>query len=221
MTIETILRHEDHPATLAHPAEVIAAIGRGELVVVVDDEDRENEGDLIIAAQHTTPQAINFMITHGKGLVCLALTAQRAQDLDLKPMVQQNEDHMGTAFTVSIDADPKHGVRTGISAYERARTIELTLDGTADDFRRPGHIFPLIARPGGVIERPGHTEAAVDLARLAGCSPAGVIVEIIGDDGEMLRLPQLREFAAKHNLLLTSIELLRAYIAQLEGENER
>lgn len=197
------------------PADAIAAIGRGEMVVVVDDEDRENEGDLIIAAEHVTPAAINFMITKGKGLVCLALTAERAVDLALPPMVTDNEDHMGTAFTVSIDADPRHGVRTGISASERARSIQLALTGTAGDFRRPGHVFPLVARGGGVLERPGHTEAAVDLARLAGCKPAGVIVEIIGDDGEMLRRDGLRQFAREHGLVFTSIADLKRFRAEV------
>lgn len=196
---------------MAEPAEAIAAIARGEMIVVVDHEDRENEGDLVMAAEHTTPEAINFMITRGKGLVCLTLTAERAEQLRLPPMVAGNEDRLGTAFTVSIDADPRHGVRTGISAAERARTILLTLTGTAGDFRRPGHVFPLVARAGGVLTRPGHTEASVDLARLAGCAPTGVIVEIIGDDGEMLRLEALRRFATAHGLLLTSIEQLRKH----------
>lgn len=196
--------------------DVIAAISRGEMVVVVDDEDRENEGDLIVAAQHATPEVINFMITRGRGLVCLSLTPDRAAELELRPMVDFNEDHMGTAFTVSIDGTRAHGVHTGISAFERARTIELALTGTASDLARPGHIFPLIARPGGVLARPGHTEASVDLARLAGCAPAGVIVEIIGDDGRMLRLDGLREFAADHGLLLTSIERLQEFLARLE-----
>ena len=209
MTIELI---PVTTSTLADPVDVIAAIARGEFVVVVDDEDRENEGDLIIAADHATPAAINFMITHGRGLVCLAITDERARHLNLAPMVARNEDHMGTAFTVSIDATPANGVHTGISATERATTIAVALRGDAGDLARPGHIFPLIARAGGVLERPGHTEASVDLARLAGCSPAGVIVEIIGEDGEMLRLGSLLGFAEKHGLLITSIERLREYL---------
>lgn len=199
------------PATAA-----IAAIGRGELVVVVDDEDRENEGDLVMAADLVTPEAINFMITHGKGLVCLTLTQGRAEDLGLPPMVRANEDHMGTAFTVSIDGTRARGVTTGISATERALTIGLAVTGEAADLQRPGHVFPLIARAGGVLTRQGHTEASVDLARAAGREPSGVIVEIIGEDGEMLRRDDLRRFADGHGLVMTSIELLREHLLQQE-----
>lgn len=199
--------------TLASAEAAINAISRGEMVVVVDDENRENEGDLVVAAEYATANIINFMITHGRGLVCMSVTPERAASLALPPMVERNEDSMGTAFTVSIDGTRANGVTTGISAPERARTIELALTGKAGDLVRPGHVFPLIARPGGVLERQGHTEASVDLARLAGCRPAGVIVEIIGDDGEMLRLADLAEFSAKHGLLLTSIELLHDYLA--------
>ncbi|MDQ1131042.1 3,4-dihydroxy-2-butanone-4-phosphate synthase [Microbacterium sp. SORGH_AS_0888] len=217
MTVNTATELiEDIGPGLDSPAAAIAAIARGEMVVVVDDEDRENEGDLIMAAEHVTASAINYMITKGKGLVCLALTAPRALELELPPMVSRNEDHMGTAFTVSIDADPSHGVHTGISAAERAKTIKLALTGEPQDFRRPGHVFPLIARPGGVLERRGHTEAAVDLARLAGCAAAGVIVEIIGEDGEMLRLESLKQFAHEQGLLITSIDLLQRYRAKVE-----
>ncbi|SCY34583.1 3,4-dihydroxy 2-butanone 4-phosphate synthase / GTP cyclohydrolase II [Microbacterium sp. LKL04] len=191
--------------------DAIEAIRRGEMVVIVDDEDRENEGDLVVAADHATPQVINFMITHGRGLVCLSLTRERALQLELPPMVTFNEDHMGTAFTVSIDATRAFGVTTGISAAERARTIQVAMTGAAGDLQRPGHVFPLIARDGGVIERTGHTEASVDIARAAGCTPSGVIVEIIGDDGEMLRRDSLRRFADEHGLLMTSIELLREH----------
>ncbi len=199
--------------SILEPAErAIDAIRRGELVVVVDDEGRENEGDLIVAADHATPAAINFMITHGRGLVCLALTGDRARELALPPMVERNEDPMGTAFTVSIDATRDHGVTTGISASERSRTIGVALSGGASDLQRPGHIFPLIAREGGISARRGHTEASVDLARAAGCSPAGVIVEIIGQDGEMLRRDALRAFADAHGLVMTSIELLREHL---------
>ncbi|QLD10804.1 3,4-dihydroxy-2-butanone-4-phosphate synthase [Microbacterium oleivorans] len=194
--------------------EVIAAIGRGEMVVMVDDEDRENEGDLVVAAEHATSDVVTFMITHARGLVCLTLTAGRARELDLSPMVAVNGDHRGTAFTVSIDGTPANGVTTGISAAERATTIALAVTGSADDLQRPGHIFPLIARDGGVLVRPGHTEASVDVARLAGCAPAGVIVEIIGEDGEMLRRDALRRFAARHGLLMTSIEQLRTYLLE-------
>jgi 3,4-dihydroxy 2-butanone 4-phosphate synthase/GTP cyclohydrolase II len=202
---------------LSGVVEAIAAIGRGELVVVVDDEDRENEGDLIVAADHVTPDVINFMITSGRGLVCVAITRERAAELDLPFMVERNEDHRGTAFTVSVDGTPEHGLTTGISARERAKTVELVLSGSAGDLQRPGHLFPLVARPGGVLARPGHTEAAVDLARLAGCRPAGVIVEIVGDDGEMLRLDGLVRFARNHGLVLTSIDLLRQHLLSEAG----
>lgn len=219
MTIELTLAPAGEtpavPVTLEEPEKAIAAIARGELVVVVDDEDRENEGDLIVAAEYADAAAVNFMITHGRGLVCLSLTAERAAELNLPPMVERNEDHNGTAFTVSIDGTRENGVSTGISAFERARTIELALYGTASDLARPGHIFPLVAKDGGVLERPGHTEASVDLARFAGLVPAGVIVEIINPDGTMARLPQLVEFAAEHGLVLTSIEKLREYAAGL------
>ena len=204
----------DEPAlALCEAPEAIAAIARGEMVVVVDDEDRENEGDLVAAADHATPEVINFMITHGRGLVCLSLTAERASQLALPPMVARNEDHMETAFTVSVDGTRAHGVTTGISASDRATTIALALEGTAGDLQRPGHIFPLIARRGGVLTRQGHTEASVDLARLAGCQPAGVIVEIIGEDGEMRRLDSLVVFARTYGLLITSIEKLHAHLS--------
>ncbi|HEX8093460.1 3,4-dihydroxy-2-butanone-4-phosphate synthase [Jatrophihabitans sp.] len=202
------------PVQLSEIEDVVVAIARGEMVVVVDDENRENEGDLIVAAEHATSEVINFMITQGRGLVCTALTASRAAELELPYMVARNEDHLGTAFTVSVDGTPLTGVTTGISAPDRAATIKLLISGAATQLQRPGHIFPLIAREGGVLERPGHTEAAVDLARMAGCEPVGVIVEIIGDDGEMLRLEQLARFAARHGLLITSIEKLQAYLAR-------
>ena len=194
--------------------DAIAAIKRGEMIVVVDDEDRENEGDLLIAAEHATAEVINFMITHGRGLVCAPITQKRAAELELPHMVARNEDHHGTAFTVSVDGSPEHGVSTGISAADRAKTVELLINGNAGDLRRPGHIFPLIAHDGGVLKRPGHTEAAIDFARAAGCADAGVIVEIIRPDGEMARLSDLVEFAREHDLVLTSIELLQEYLAQ-------
>ncbi|MFE7075810.1 3,4-dihydroxy-2-butanone-4-phosphate synthase [Streptomyces sp. NPDC057620] len=203
----------DAPIVLDDAAAAVAAIARGELIVVVDDEDRENEGDLIVAAEYADAAAINYMITRGRGLVCVSVTEEQAAKLSLPPMVERNEDHHGTAFTVSVDGGPEHGVTTGISAPDRARTIELMLNGTGQDLRRPGHIFPLVARPGGVLERPGHTEAAVDLARFAGLAPAGVIVEIILEDGTMARLPQLVQFARREGLVLTSIEKLREYAA--------
>ncbi|WP_308310795.1 3,4-dihydroxy-2-butanone-4-phosphate synthase [Streptomyces sp. GbtcB6] len=205
------------PFVLDEAEAAIAAIARGETITVVDDENRENEGDLIIAAEHADATAVNYMITRGRGLVCLSLTKERAAELRLPPMVDRNEDPNGTAFTVSVDACPEHGVTTGISAPDRARTIELVLNGTGADLRRPGHIFPLVARPGGILERPGHTEAAVDLARFAGLAPAGVIVEIILEDGTMARLPQLIEFAEAEGLVLTSIEKLREYAAAFEN----
>jgi len=217
MTIEIQHRaptSDDGQHVLADARDVIEAIARGELVVIVDDENRENEGDLIVAADFADASAINFMITHGRGLVCMSLTAERAAELNLPPMVQNNQDHMGTAFTVSIDGSPDNGVRTGISAAERARTIELARTGSATDLVRPGHLFPLVARSGGVLERPGHTEASVALARLAGLTPSGVIVEIIGEDGEMLRLAGLYEFAREHGLLISSIELLQAHLRE-------
>jgi 3,4-dihydroxy-2-butanone 4-phosphate synthase len=210
MTAQTL---EIAPIVLDDAAAAVAAIARGELIVVVDDEDRENEGDLIVAAQYADANAINYMITHGRGLVCVSVTEERAVQLQLPPMVERNEDHHGTAFTVSVDGGPEHGVTTGISAPDRAKTIELILNGAPQDLRRPGHIFPLVARSGGVLERPGHTEAAVDLARFAGLAPAGVIVEIILEDGTMARLPQLAEFARREGLVLTSIEKLREYAA--------
>ena len=207
----------DEPGlALCEATEAIEAIARGEMVVVVDDEDRENEGDLVAAAEHATPEVINFMITHGRGLVCLSLTAERASQLALPPMVARNEDHMETAFTVSVDGIPAHGVTTGISASDRATTIALALNGAAGDLQRPGHIFPLIARSGGGLTRQGHTEASVDLARLAGCRPAGVIVEIIGEDGEMRRLDSLVVFARTYGLLITSIEKLHAHLSALK-----
>ncbi len=204
-------------AQLASAEETIEAIRRGEMVVVMDDEDRENEGDIIVAADFATPAVINFMITYGRGLVCVALTPERAADLNLPPMVVRNTDHHATAFTVSVDGTPSHGVTTGISAFDRAKTIELLLHGTEADFSRPGHIFPLVARPGGVLERPGHTEGAVDLARLAGLNPAGVIVEIIRPDGQMARRSDLETFALRHGLALSTIERLREYRAATDA----
>ncbi|ROR37710.1 3,4-dihydroxy-2-butanone-4-phosphate synthase [Kitasatospora cineracea] len=192
--------------------DVVDAVRRGQAVVVVDDEGRENEGDLIVAAEFADAAAVNFMITHGRGLVCTAIPAARAEELRLPPMVPVNEDPEGTAFTVSVDGTAAHGVTTGISAHERARTIELLLRGSADDLRRPGHMFPLVARDGGVLERRGHTEAAVELARLAGLAPAAVLVEIVNPDGTMARLPQLVEFSRTHGLLLTSIEKLVEHV---------
>jgi 3,4-dihydroxy 2-butanone 4-phosphate synthase / GTP cyclohydrolase II len=185
----------------------------GKMVVVVDDENRENEGDIICAAQTVTPEQINFMAVHARGLICLAMTGDRLDDLDLPLMVTNNTDPNQTAFTVSIDASPQLGVTTGISADDRTRTILLAIDPTttAEDLRRPGHIFPLRAREGGVLKRAGHTEAAVDLARLAGLSPAGVICEIQNANGSMARLPELIIYARTHELKVISIADLISY----------
>ena len=192
--------------------EALADIAQGKMVIVVDDPDRENEGDLVMAAEKVTPEAINFMAKYGRGLICLTLTPQRCEELDLYPMAIRNTDPKGTYFCVSIDAHPRFGTTTGISAFDRAITIKLAISPEAKptDFIRPGHVFPLKAKPGGVLERAGHTEASVDLARLAGLYPAGVICEIMKDDGTMARLPDLMEFAKKFNLkIITIADLIR------------
>lgn len=183
---------------------------RGKPVIVVDDEDRENEGDFIALAEKATPEVINFMITEGRGLVCVPITQQRADELNLKPMVQQNTDFHGTAFTVSVD---HKDTTTGISAHERSITVKGLIDpeAKAGDFRKPGHMFPLIAKDGGVLRRAGHTEAAVDLAIMCGSYPAGVICEVIKEDGTMARLPDLQEIARKHDLKLISIQDMIRY----------
>ncbi|MFE7765473.1 bifunctional 3,4-dihydroxy-2-butanone-4-phosphate synthase/GTP cyclohydrolase II [Streptomyces sp. NPDC057438] len=193
--------------------QAIADIAAGRPVVVVDDEDRENEGDLVIAAEKATPEIIAFMMSECRGMICAPMEGDELDRLELPQMVQQNTESMRTAFTVTVDAAPQHGVTTGISASDRATTLQLLASGTAEpgDFVRPGHIFPLRARTGGVLVRDGHTEAAVDLARLAGLRPAGAIVEIAGEDGRMLRLPELIPFARKHGLTIISIEDLIAY----------
>lgn len=190
--------------------EAIYELMRGKVIIVVDDEDRENEGDFIALAEKATPEVINFMITQGRGLVCLPITSERAEELDLKPMVAQNTDFHGTAFTVSID---HKDTTTGISATERSMTVRGIMDPNAkpSDFRRPGHMFPLIAKKGGVLRRAGHTEAAVDLARMCGAYPAGVICEIIKEDGSMARLPDLIELASTHDLKLISVKDLIHY----------
>ncbi|GGD01313.1 bifunctional 3,4-dihydroxy-2-butanone-4-phosphate synthase/GTP cyclohydrolase II [Pontibacillus salipaludis] len=183
---------------------------QGKVVIVCDDEDRENEGDLIALAEHATPEVINFMITYGKGLVCTPVTEELADRLELFPMVERNTDPHGTAFTVSIDHKT---TSTGISAAERSVTVQQLLNPEAksQDFKRPGHVFPLLAKEGGVLRRAGHTEAAVDLAKLAGGEPAGVICEIIKDDGEMARVPDLRQMADEHNLKMITIQDLIQY----------
>jgi 3,4-dihydroxy 2-butanone 4-phosphate synthase/GTP cyclohydrolase II len=194
-------------------ADALAAIRNGESIVVVDDENRENEGDLICAAQFATPQQINFMATEARGLICLAMEGERLDALELPLMVDRNTDSNQTAFTVSVDAGPENGVGTGISAEDRARTIQVAIHPATrpTDLRRPGHVFPLRARQGGVLQRAGHTEAAVDLARLAGLYPAGVICEIQNQDGSMARLPQLADYAQRHGLRLISIADLIRY----------
>lgn len=190
--------------------EAIYDLMRGKPVIVVDDEDRENEGDFIALAEKATPEVINFMITEGRGLVCVPITQQRADELNLKPMVQQNTDFHGTAFTVSVD---HKDTTTGISAHERSITVKGLIDPEAKsgDFRKPGHMFPLIAKDGGVLRRAGHTEAAVDLAIMCGSYPAGVICEVIKEDGTMARLPDLQEIARKHDLKLISIQDMIRY----------
>lgn len=193
----------------------IEDIRQGKVVIVVDDENRENEGDFLASAQSVTPEMINFMATHGRGLICCPITEERVRELDLPMMINNNSDPMETAFTVSVDLRG-HGVTTGISASDRAKTIQSLIDPDlhSHDLSKPGHIFPLKAKPGGVLRRTGHTEAAIDLARLAGHEPAGVIVEIMNEDGTMARLPQLVHVARKHNLKLISIEDLVAYRMQ-------
>ncbi|WP_276978399.1 3,4-dihydroxy-2-butanone-4-phosphate synthase [Flavobacterium filum] len=195
--------------------EAIEDIRQGKVIIVVDDEDRENEGDFLAAADKVTPEMVNFMATHGRGLICAPLTERRCNELDLRAMVVNNTDHMETAFTVSVDLKG-HGVTTGISAADRAKTILALVDEDTKpyDLARPGHIFPLIAKQGGVLRRTGHTEAAIDFARLAGFSPAGVICEIMNEDGTMSRLPELVKVAQKFNLKLVSIEDLVAYRMQ-------
>ncbi len=196
---------------LAPIKQALDELARGRMIVVVDDEDRENEGDLVCLADAITPAHIAFMAIHGRGLICLALDHQLCDHLNLAPMVSRNRSGTGTAFTVSIEAAT--GITTGISAADRARTIAVAVDphSTAHDIVSPGHVFPLRARAGGVLERPGHTEAAVDLARLLKRRPAGVICEIMNDDGTMARRPQLELFCQKHQLVMTSVAQLVEY----------
>jgi 3,4-dihydroxy 2-butanone 4-phosphate synthase/GTP cyclohydrolase II len=196
--------------------EAVADIKQGKMVILIDDEDRENEGDLVLAADQTTPEAINFMAKYGRGLICLALTPERAEELQLAPMVPENTASTGTAFTVSIDA--KKGNSTGISAADRSNTILQALHPKAhpSDFGRPGHIFPLKSQKGGVLKRSGHTEGSVDLAKLAGLYPAGVICEILNEDGTMARVPELMEFSKKHHLKIITIKDLIEF--RVKGE---
>ncbi|HSK16437.1 MAG TPA: bifunctional 3,4-dihydroxy-2-butanone-4-phosphate synthase/GTP cyclohydrolase II [Gaiellaceae bacterium] len=213
--------HVDTKAPFATIEEAIEDIRQGKLVVVVDAADRENEGDLTIAAQFATPEAINFMATHGRGLICLCLTEERCDDLDLRPMAYKNETPYETAFTVAIEA--REGVTTGISAADRAHTIQVAIDPTKgpDDLVQPGHVFPLRASPGGVLQRAGQTEAAVDLARLAGLNPAGVVCEIMNEDGTMARVPDLIPYCERHGLSLVTVEDLIEYRRRHEKLVER
>jgi 3,4-dihydroxy 2-butanone 4-phosphate synthase/GTP cyclohydrolase II len=210
---------------MSHPfdtiEEAIADIREGRTVIVCDGEDRENEGDLVMAAQFVTPESVNFMAKEARGLICLALSAERCEELGLSPMTRRNQSLHSTAFTVSIEA--RHGVTTGISAHDRARTIQTAIDPAsgAEDLVRPGHIFPLRARRGGVLERSGHTEAAVDLARLAGVLPAGVICEILNDDGTMARVGDLIPYARRHGLRMVTVAELIAHRRQSESLVER
>jgi 3,4-dihydroxy 2-butanone 4-phosphate synthase/GTP cyclohydrolase II len=199
----------------------IADVRKGRMVIVVDDADRENEGDLIMAAQHVTPVAINFMAKHGRGLICVPTTSERLQQLGIERMVKQNREVFTTDFQVSVDA--ARGISTGISAADRAATIKIMADPTAvpEDLVQPGHVFPLRARPGGVLQRAGHTEAAVDLSVIAGCRPIGVICEIMNDDGSMARLPELKKFARKHRLKICTMADLIEYRRRSEKLVER
>jgi 3,4-dihydroxy 2-butanone 4-phosphate synthase / GTP cyclohydrolase II len=201
--------------------EAIDEIRAGRFVVVVDDEDRENEGDLVIAAQFATPEAVNFMATHARGLICLCLTEERCDELGLEPMTDRNESRFETAFTVTIEA--REGVTTGISAQDRSVTIQTAIDPTkgADALVQPGHVFPLRARPGGVLQRQGQTEAAVDLARLAGLIPAGVVCEIMNEDGTMARVPDLARYCGEHGVKMITVADLIAYRRRTEKLVER
>jgi 3,4-dihydroxy 2-butanone 4-phosphate synthase / GTP cyclohydrolase II len=212
--LESYLFANDDTPALVPIEEIIEEARNGRMYILVDDEDRENEGDLIIPAQMATPDAINFMATHGRGLICLSMTKERCNQLGLAPMTQDNRESMQTAFTVSIEA--REGVTTGISAADRARTVSVAVDASKgpDDIVSPGHIFPLTARDGGVLVRAGHTEAAVDISRLAGLNPSGVICEIMKDDGSMARMDDLVAFARMHNLKMGTIRDLIAYRRQ-------
>lgn len=206
---------------ISRPEEIIEDIRQGKMVILMDDEDRENEGDIIMAAEHITPEAVNFMATHGRGLICLTMTKERCELLGLPPMVRDNNAQFSTAFTVSIEA--AEGVTTGISAKDRAVTVQAAVakHAKASDLVQPGHIFPLTAQEGGVLTRAGHTEAGCDLARLAGLEPAAVIVEILKDDGEMARRPDLEVFGEKHGIKLGTIADLIEYRNNTETTIER
>ncbi|SES13719.1 3,4-dihydroxy 2-butanone 4-phosphate synthase / GTP cyclohydrolase II [Psychrobacillus sp. OK032] len=199
--------------------EAVEDLKKGKIIIVVDDESRENEGDFLVLADFATPENINFMATHGRGLICTPITHQLADRLDLNPMVEHNTDNHQTAFTVSIDYKTTD---TGISAFERSETILelLNEESVSSDFRRPGHVFPLIAKDNGVLERPGHTEAAVDFAKLCGVQPAGVICEIMSVDGSMARVPELHTIAEAHDLKFVTIEALVNYRYEREQKNK-
>jgi len=208
-------------AAISPVSEIVAEIRAGNIVILVDDEDRENEGDLIFAAEFVTPEKINFLATHGRGLVCMPITEAHAQRLGLRPMVEQNRSRHGTNFTVSIEA--AEGISTGISAQDRALTVRVaaSADAGPQDIVQPGHVFPLVAQPGGVLVRAGHTEACCDLARLAGLAPAAVLCEIMRDDGSMARLPDLLQFAAEHKLKIGTIADLIEYRSRNESLVQR
>nr|WP_232732022.1 3,4-dihydroxy-2-butanone-4-phosphate synthase [Confluentibacter lentus] len=220
--IETETKHSLQQFKLNTIHDAIEDIRNGKVIIVVDDANRENEGDFVAAADKVTPEMINFMATQGRGLICAPLTEKRCKELQLDMMVNINTDHMETAFTVSVDLRG-HGVTTGISASDRAKTVKSLIDENTKphDLSRPGHIFPLVAKEGGVLRRTGHTEAAIDFARLAGLKPAGVIVEIMNEDGSMARLPQLIDVAKKLNLKIVSIEDLVAYRMQHDSLIEK
>jgi len=217
--IEAVDNSNEEEFEFASVEDALGELRAGRMIVVVDDEDRENEGDLTMAAEMITPEAINFMATHGRGLICLAMTGERLDELELAPMAPNNTALGGTAFTVSIDASGP-GVTTGISSHDRAHTIRAAIDPASnpEDFARPGHVFPLCARPGGVLERRGQTEAAVDLASLAGLYPAGVICEIINDDGTMARVPDLVQFCKRHGLVMITVAELARHRFDLDFE---
>ncbi|MDP5157746.1 MAG: 3,4-dihydroxy-2-butanone-4-phosphate synthase [Flaviramulus sp.] len=222
MIVENMTHKNDSKFKLNSIQEAIEDIRKGKVIIVVDDENRENEGDFLAAAETITPEIINFMAKHGRGLICAPLTENRCKELELNMMVRNNTDPMETAFTVSVDLRG-HGVTTGISASDRAKTIKALIDNNTKPFElaRPGHVFPLVAKEGGVLRRTGHTEAAIDFARLAGLKPAGVIVEIMNEDGTMARLPELIEVAKKFDLKLVSIEDLVAYRMQHDSLIEK
>ena len=210
--------NEEAITPLSSVEDAVEDIRQGRIVIVADDEDRENEGDLVCAAEAVTPEVVNFMLQHGRGLLCVALTEERADELDLAPMADQNTDPQGTAFTVSVDGHRRFGVTTGVSAHDRAATTQLLVDPDTQpsDLRRPGHIFPLRARAGGVLRRVGQTEASVDLAWLAGFRPAGLICEILKTDGTMARRPELEVFAREHDLRFITVAQLVAFRLQKE-----